>query len=401
MAKAKHKPFTDEDDALLSELGVDLEAPKSLKYTPKQERIIAGFEDIQRFAQEHGRLPRHGESLDIFERIYAVRLDCIRADRECMELLRPLDEHGLLIENDSDSDIAMTDDKLLEALGVEGEVTNDITVMKHVRPNAERRSPEEVAQRKPCENFVQFRPLFKQVTQELQSGTRRTILFKEQGNQTIELNDWFILDGQKAIVAEMGKWFIPEHGERDRRLRVVFDNGTESDMLLRSLRRALNKDETSRRITTSEVEAGTLFSDVADVSDTATGVIYVLRSLSVHPFIAQHREVIHKIGVTSGNVNKRVSGARKDPTYLLADVEVVATFKLANLHPRKLEAALQKFFHDVRLDLELKDRFGELVEPREWFLAPLSAIDEAIRRIKDGTIGEFHYDPITAGVVGD
>ena len=107
----------------------------------------------------------------------------------------------------------------------------------------------------------------------------------------------FIVDGQKALVADTGEWFTPEHGERDRRLRVIFDNGTESDLLLRSLRRALNKDENSRRIVPPQLEVGEDFSDIgplfssqADDDDCASGAIYVARSLSDHPFIKENVE---------------------------------------------------------------------------------------------------------------
>ena len=125
----------------------------------------------------------------------------------------------------------------------------------------------------------------------------------------------------------------------------------------------------------------------------------MLRSKSEHPFIAEHRSLIHKIGVTGSDVKSRVAGAKKDPTYLLADVEIVATFKLANINRQALETLLHKFFGSTRLDLELKDRFGAQVEPREWFLVPLAVIDAAIQKIKDGTSGEFRYDPEKASLI--
>ncbi|MEN6451826.1 MAG: GIY-YIG nuclease family protein, partial [Thermoguttaceae bacterium] len=143
---------------------------------------------------------------------------------------------------------------------------------------------------------------------------------------------------------------------------------------------------------------GPLFLGQEEEGDLATGYVYVLRSRSDHPFVAQNRDVIHKIGVTGGNVKSRVANARKDPTYLLAEVEVVATFKLANINRKALEALLHRFFGNARLDLELKDRFGGQVEPREWFLVPLAVIDEAIQKLKDGTLDGFRYDPKTAGL---
>ncbi len=133
--------------------------------------------------------------------------------------------------------------------------------------------------------------------------------------------------------------------------------------------------------------------------DLTTGFIYVLTSKLEHPFIAENRSLIHKIGVTGGDVKSRIANAKKDPTFLLADVEIVATYKLANVNRQGLEALLHKFFGSARLDLELKDRFGSQVEPREWFLVPLSAIDEAIQKLKAGTIASFRYDVETARLV--
>lgn len=138
--------------------------------------------------------------------------------------------------------------------------------------------------------------------------------------------------------------------------------------------------------------------DPAPDSSDATSALYVLRSKSDHPFVMEHRSVLHKIGVTGGDVKSRVANAKKDPTYLLADVEIAATYKLANINRQALEALLHKFFANARLDLQLKDRFGSHVEPREWFLVPLSAIDEAIQKLKGGTIGDFRYDPETAAL---
>ncbi len=123
-----------------------------------------------------------------------------------------------------------------------------------------------------------------------------------------------------------------------------------------------------------------------------------MRSLSDNPHIAAHREVIHKIGVTGGDIDIRIANARMDPTFLLADVEVVATYKLGDINRSKLENLLHRFFGAARLDLEIADRFGNPVKPREWFLAPLPVIDEVVRRIRDLSIVDFEYDPQTASL---
>ncbi len=392
------KYTTEADLELLGELGIDAAPTQPSQRSAKEERIIAGFEEIERFVEGQGRRPQHGEDRDIFERLYAVRLDRLRESEECRAVLKPLDTHGLL-EAEADITLApeadLDDEALLASLGVDVAPENDVTQLTHVRSRSEIKAAEEIAQRSPCQDFDDFKPIFETVQRELAAGGRQTL--KYQDNAEINQGDLFILDGQKVVVADMNDPFVGEHGRPDRRLRVVYENATESDLLLRSLQRALNKDKTSRRITTPDF--GPLFSDTEAADDLPTGYIYVLRSKSDHPFIAENRTVIHKIGVTGGDVRKRIANAKKDPTYLLADVEIVATFKLANINRKKLEALLQKFFSSARLDLELKDRFGKPVKPREWFFVPLEAIEAAIEKFQEGTISQFRYDPMTASLI--
>lgn len=383
--------FTDEDDALLAELGVEVEATKAGSRSPREERIIAGFEDIERFLEQHRHLPAHGEDKDIFERLYAVRLDKIRTSEECRSVLAGIDKHGLLqgqpTTKDSLEDV-LDDDSLLAELGVLDSGENDITKLTHVKTRAEIRAAEEIAKRTPCLDFVKFKPLFIQVQEELQSGVRKTREFKE--NAQIKQGEFFILGGQKAYVAESGEEIKAPNGETDARLRVIYDNGTESNLLRRSLQRALYKDEAGRRIT--DPSAGPLFSDRAEDGDIESGTIYVLRSNSEHPHIKENRNVIHKIGVTSGDMQKRIANAKLDPTFLMADVEVVATYELSNINRIKLENLIHKFFEPAKLNIEIKDRFGNPIVPREWFLVPLFVIDEAIEKIKEGTIVNYSYD---------
>ncbi len=394
------KTITDEDIDLLDELGVEAEPAQTGGRSPREQRIIAGFEEITRFVKEHGRAPGHGAERDIFERLYAVRLDQIRESSECRSLLIGVDEHGLL-KRDYPGDTVvnetpgLTDEELLESLGVSTATEGDILDLKHVRSREEIKVAAEIAQRNRCEDFDTFRPIFENVQAELAAGQRHTLKYKD--NAEIKKGDLFIVEGQKAYVDRLGELFINENGKHDRRLRVIYDNGTENDLLLRSLQRALNRDKASRRITAPGF--GPLFSDEEDEDDLPTGHIYVLRSKSEHPFVAQNRLVLHKIGVTGGEVKTRIAGAKKDPTYLLAEVEIVASFKLSNINRKKLEALLHKFFASARLDMELKDRFGGQVEPREWFLVPLPVIEEAIRKLIDGSITHFRYDEKSACVV--
>lgn len=142
-----------------------------------------------------------------------------------------------------------------------------------------------------------------------------------------------------------------------------------------------------------------MFSGQNEDGDEASGIVYVLRSKSDHPVVAGHRDVLHKIGVTGGDVARRIANARLDPTFLMAEVEVVATYELFNINRTRLENLIHRIFGPARLDIEIKDRFGLPIIPREWFLVPLFVVDEAIEKIKDGTIGAFTYDPNTAALV--
>jgi len=391
------KGFTDEDDALLAELGVEAEAKTESSRTPREERIIAGFEAIQRFVEQHGRSPQHGEGRDIFERLYAVRLDRLRELAECRAVIEPLDHQGLLADV-APASVSMPDDidddELLAQLGVDAE-PSDITQLRHVRSAADKRAAEEIANRQQCEDFDEFKPLFEQVQKELGTGLRQTRRFERKSE--IAPGRFYILGGQKAYVASMEQPSVNEHGNIDARLRVIFDNGTESNLLMRSLQKALQQDPAGRRII--EPAAGPLFADDNEEGDEASGIVYVLRSKSEHPAVAAHRNVLHKIGVTGGDVARRLANAKLDPTFLMADVEIVATYELFNINRTRLENLIHRIFGPARLDIKIKDRFGNPVIPREWFLVPLFVIDQAIEKIRDGTITGYIYDPQTAALV--
>ena len=362
-----------------------------------EERVIAGFEEIQRFVEQHGRAPQHGEDKDIFERIYAVRLDQIRTQEICRSIVLSIDHQGLL----SGAELAhtatvmpMDDDELLAELEGVG-VKSGLSELRHVRSTAEIQAAEEIAGREKCKDFDSFQPLFKKAKNELASGERQTRPFGKE--VSVEIGNFFILSGQLVFVAEVGEKIRAPNGESDARLRVIYDNGTESNLLRRSLQRALYKDEAGRRVT--DPDAGPLFSDTPEDDDIESGTIYVLRSLSDHPYVAEHRQLMHKIGVTGGKIDTRINNAENEATYLLAKVQVVASYKLFGINRTKLEYLFHRLFARAQLDLVIHDRFGHPVKPKEWFLVPLQVIDEAVRRIRDGSITDVTYDPKTASLV--
>jgi hypothetical protein len=389
-----------DDDELLEALGVEVALVKVSGRTPREERIIAGFEDILRFHDAHGRAPQHGEGRDIFERLYAVRLDQLRKLPEAHALLTELDKPGLLSDTPAmPIDVnELDEDALLAELGFRSDPSDhaDIKLLRHVRPSLERQAAEEIADRHVCADFEKFQPLFEQVEQELSNKVRQPIRFGR--DTSIDKGNFFIVGGQLAFVCEVGETFKAPNGESDARLRVVYANGTESNLLRRSLQRALYKDDSGRRLT--DPNLGPLFGDQAEPDDIESGTIYVLRSLSRHPFVSEHRTLIHKIGVTGGKVETRIADAENQATYLLAPVEIVAEYRLHNLSRTRMENIFHRLFGAVQLDLTIEDRFGKPVKPREWFVVPLQVIDDAVERIRDGTITELAYDPQTARLVG-
>lgn len=385
-----------EGEDLLNALGVEVKEAETGGYTSKQERILAGFEDVIRFRETNGRAPKHGQHLDIFERIYAVRLDQLRKlSEEDLALMRPLDRFDLLAEPSvgKPSD-ALSDDDLLAALAEDS--PGDIGTLVHVQSlEAKRETPDHVADRVKCSDFDLYKPLFDAAQADLSAGRRTAKPFVKDAS--IEAGDFFILSGQMVYVAAVGEPIKAPNGERDARLRVIYSNGTESNILQRSLQRALYKPENQgRRLTQGSL--GPLFGDTLEEGDISSGTIYVLRSLSTQPDIAAMRDVLFKIGVTGGRVEDRISNAERDPTYLLAPVEIVATWKLANIQKFKFEQTIHRILASAQLQLHVPDRFGIPVEPREWFVVPLPVINEIMERIQDESITEFVYDPSFGGL---
>ncbi|WP_230975314.1 GIY-YIG nuclease family protein [Burkholderia multivorans] len=395
------------DDDLLEQLGIEVEVEVVGGRTAQEERIIAGFEEIQHFVEQHGHPPRHGEHLDVFERLYAVRLDRLRRLPEALPLLAGLDRQGLLAQPSGEVHVdpdTLGDDDLLAELGIDtngAPAEDDITVLRHVKSRAEKAAAEDIANRTPCENFDQFKPMFDEAKEGLKNGTWESLPFAQDSEiklENIQQGNFFVINGQIAYIAEKGNEIKTSVADRqDARLRVIYDNATENDLLMRSFQKALYRDDAPRRL--RKIEVGPLFSGEWEDNDVQSGTIYVLRSLSDEPLIAQHRQIIHKIGVTGGKVESRIADAENDPTYLCAPVEVVATYKLAGVNRAKVEGLLHKIFANAQFDMALPPRYGKPVRPQEWFLVPLAVINEAVQRILDGTILDVVYDRETGKLI--
>lgn len=315
----------------------------------------------------------------------AMRLSSLRKDTDKAKALINLDEFGLLVpvkQPESIDDILNDDDLNLLSNSEE----DSIFTLRNVPQNIE--APDYVAQRQPCKDFSRFEPLFKQCHVDLQSGKR--ILKPFVNEQQIQAGEYFILSGIMVYVADVGDK-EKKNQKVNARLRCIFENGTEGDLLLRSLARNLYKD--GRRITEHEDRLMDDLNNITD-EDSQTGFIYILRSLSTDPQITALQD-LYKIGFSTVPVKERVKNAPDDPTYLMAPVHILETFECYNLNPQKLELLLHRFFGKVCLEVDAFDRDGKRYTPREWFMAPLPVIEEAIELIISGKIIDYVYDDET------
>ncbi|MBB5052711.1 hypothetical protein HNQ36_002685 [Afipia massiliensis] len=356
----------------------------------EHQRVIDSLEEINRFIDRFNRKPGETDRPSVSERGLQIKLNGLRNDLSLRDILVPHDRHGLL---PADAPIIpQTLNEILDDDDLLSTPQDVIFDLVHVRPPTAR--PDEVAERQVCKDFEIFKPLFEQCVRELSEGKRKAITFANE--QEIEAGEFFILNGVMVYVADVGETHI-RNGKKNARLRLIFDNGTEGNNLLRSLATELYKDPNGRRVTSTSM--GPLFEDRPQEGDTQTGMIYVVKSLSTDPEIRKLDGLLHKIGFTSGKMEIRIQNAKDDPTFLMAGVHPVATYTLYNIDRVKLENLLHTFFAEVRLNLEITDRLGKKIKPREWFLVPPAAISEAVTRLKDGSIVGYRYDAASATLV--
>ncbi len=363
------------------ELGLLNVKPKQSQTISADERLAESFYEIQDFVKEHGREPEP-DITKMQEFRLAKRLSGLRKDDQKIFALTDLDECGLLKPSREPESIedALEDDSL-NLLGNKPE--DSIFTLKNLPDKKD--LPDYVASRKPCRDFHKFEDLFKQCHADLEKGKRQLRPFINE--QQIEVGEYFILRGLMVYVADMGEK-EKKNTKVNARLRCIFENGTEGDLLLRSLARNLYKD--GRRITQNSER---FMDDLKDITadDDQTGYIYVLRSLSTNPEIAAIDD-LYKIGFSSGAVEDRIKNAENEATYLMAKVHLVEVFECYNVNPQKLESLLHTFFGKACLNVDVHDKNGKRCTPREWFIAPLEVIEQAIALIISGEIVDYRYD---------
>ena len=344
-----------------------------------EERLVAAYQEIVAFVTDHGREPKVNAT-DVAESRLAYRLSAMATSEAQRVALQPYDDLGLLKEPEPPA-------SLEEALASDSigllEDRADLFRLEHVPKT--RSSPEQIARRKPCPDFEKFEGLFRDCHADLRRGVRTLLPFKNP--QQITEGSFFVLNGVMVYIAHIGERRQDSTGDSNARMRCIFENATESDLLLRSLASQLYKD--GKRVTEPEIQTR----DRMELdSKTLMGVVYVLRSLSED---AQIRSIphLHKIGCTVRTTEQRTRDAVKEATYLMKPIEIVAEYLVPAGIEAKVEHLLHRIFADARLDVSYEVEGTTTKEAHEWFSVPLHVIDEAIDLIESEAITNYEYDP--------
>jgi hypothetical protein len=248
-----------------------------------------------------------------------------------------------------------------------------------------KRKVDEVAQRKTCENFADYAHLFAQVHRELHEGKRQLIRYQESA---IQEKGFFIADGLMGYIdmLDIGNRQIKNRVRKDGRSRVIYEDGTESNILFRTIGKNITRNGYIVTELNDGKELDALLGPSITEEDIAHGWIYVLRSKSADERIASVKD-LYKIGFTTTPVEQRIKNAKNETTYLMADVEVIQTYRVYNVDTHKLESLIHQFFETARFYLSINGS-----EAVEWFIVPLPIIREAIAKFVDGSIVNYIYN---------
>lgn len=375
------------EDPLLA----DVTAPR--KRTTSSDRLVAGFQEILAFYEANGRLP---EDTQAEASLFHKWTGLLKSEKK-IERCRPFDDLGILPQPEqtvkkpqAQYHRELTDEEQLEAI-LNDPLLADIEdgadlglfdVPEYMRQRLEaRKEAEYVGKRRPCEDFHKYADGFKEIQQGLKSGKYRLVKFSIKH---LQVGKYFVEDGMVGYLAAFENDAVDKYGTRDGRTRIIYENGAESDIKFKTLTKNLSVTGYSiqdcSEMTPEEFEQCFTLTD----KDVESGTIYVLRSKSTRPEIAAIKD-LYKIGFTVTSVESRIANAKNEPTYLCADVEVVATWKVYNVKSSTFEALIHKLFSSVQLQVTVD---GHL--PKEWFIVPFKVIDEAINAIISGKSIEYN-----------
>lgn len=359
----------------------------------EDERLVASFEEISAFFEQHKREPKADNGIQehqLFARLNSIRESAIKS-----EMLTDYDIHGLL-NNEPKEPISIEDLMDNDPLGLLDDETAGLFELKNIALTDKSRAETDfVARRKPCKDFSKYEHLFKGVQKDLKEGKRKLVEFKlgnlRQGAYYVHNGVLFFLE---KIEIDKKDHYRPD-GTRvreDGRTRCIFENGTESKMLKRSVEKILyaNGQAVTENADQSNEDFVEKFNNIT-AEDEEAGFIYILKSKSEKQEIKEIHNLF-KIGYSKTTVEDRIKNAAQEPTYLMADVRIVMAYKCYNMNPQKLEQLLHSFFGNSCLEIDVFDKVGNRHTPREWFIAPLSIIEQVIHYIILGDIIHYKYD---------
>jgi hypothetical protein len=346
--------------------------------------LVNSFEEICEFYEETGREP---DDRSIIEFMLKARLDAIRRNPDKVKYLKKYDFHGLLNTEES-KEIGLNDILNNDSLGILVEEDDDITNLKYVKPN-ERIRPDYLSRRRVCIDFELYANMFAVVHKDIAGGRRRLLQFKEE---SLRPGRFFALNGILFFLEDINasidkKKFKTGDRERlDGRTRCIFDNGTESDMLYRSLIKAMMLD--GFEISDPIIQAK---GNIETADDKFNGYIYILKTKSKDQQVLSIPD-LYKIGYTTSSVTIRIKNAKKQPTFLFADVEVVATYRILNISSSNIESLIHTFFREAKVNIEVYGHDDTKYNPEEWFSVPFDAISQVMELVNSQELMGFYYD---------
>lgn len=278
-------------------------------------------------------------------------------------------------------------DPLLDVSDKELTLFNLPADMKRVM-EGKRLQPDHYAQKQQCEDFHLYKPLFDKVQVELKEGKRN--LVKTSKTSNLDAGHFYVVGGALVLLESIKETTKARNGMVDGRTRCIYENGTESDILLETLRKNVLYDGYGVTEPQEAIDSS-YFNQTLTDGDKSTGYVYILKSLSPDAEIAKVKD-LYKIGFTTNSVEERIANAENEPTYLKAPVQIVETAKIVNMNSHIFETILHQVFHAVQFQLKVYDENGNLHIPTEWYVVPLEIIELVIQKITDGTITQYTYN---------
>lgn len=386
------------------------------------------FSDINFFIDNHGRLPAN-DADTLSEKVLSRQLDSIKSDSSVFKQLNHLDKHGLLTDQKNDpiapieavratkqheatssttqhvdsqetasteqsttynslQDIFNSDD-----LGIFDNVKTDIVVSDNhykERSKQDQYDDEDIASRFKCKDFYRFEPIFTRIHKAIESGDFTKTNFSSTKNITV--GSVFVLNGFVCYVADIYKAEARKNARSQERLRLIFANGTESNMLTHSLATAQYKYENSYQlqITDPEWVNDDLAKNFGDDRQ-PTGVIYIAQLIET-PENLEHYKNLYKVGFSKLTGDVRTKHSIRDTAFLQQPVNIIAEWQIYDADPRKVESVLHAFFYEQKVKMSSKGSDDKLYKATEWFDIPLSEIDKAINIVISGDIEKYRMD---------